>query len=60
MRTLSLGQSKAEVQLFCFASDDWKQRACWQGRDDRYAWPSDNRVIEVAAVPRSGPWPRNT
>jgi hypothetical protein len=23
-------------------------------------WPSDNRVIEVAAVPRSGPWPRNT
>jgi hypothetical protein len=24
---------------------------CRQGRDDRYAWPSDNRVIEVAAVP---------
>ena len=42
------------------ARDDREQRACRQGRDDRYAWPSDNRVIEVAVVPRSGPRPRNT
>ncbi len=35
-------------------SDDREQRVCRQGRDDRYAWPSDNRVIEVAAVPRYG------
>ena len=30
-------------------SDDREQRVCRQGRDDRYAWPSDSRVIEVAA-----------
>jgi hypothetical protein len=40
--------------------DDREQRVCRHGRDDRYAWPSDNRVIEVAAVPRYGPCPRNT
>jgi hypothetical protein len=40
--------------------DDREQRVCRQGRDDRYAWPSDNGVIEVAAVPRSGPCPCNT
>ena len=40
--------------------DDREQRVCRQGRDDRYAWPSDNRVIEVAAVPRYGPCPCNT
>ena len=31
------------------AADDREQRVCRQGRDDRYAWPSDSRVIEVAA-----------
>ena len=31
------------------ALDDREQRVCRQGRDDRYAWPSDSRVIEVAA-----------
>ena len=40
--------------------DAREQRVCRQGRDDRYAWPSDNRVIEVAAVPRSAPCPCNT
>ena len=29
--------------------DDREQRVCRQGRDDRYAWPSDSRVIEAAA-----------
>jgi hypothetical protein len=29
--------------------DDREQRVRRQGRDDRYAWPSDSRVIEVAA-----------
>ncbi len=29
--------------------DEREQRVCRQGRDDRYAWPSDSRVIEVAA-----------
>ena len=37
------------------AADDREQRVCRQGRDDRYAWPSDSRVIEVAAVPRYSP-----
>ena len=31
------------------AKDEREQRVCRQGRDDRYAWPSDSRVIEVAA-----------
>ena len=30
--------------------DDREKRVCRQGRDDRYAWPSDNRVTEVAAT----------
>lgn len=42
------------------ALDDREQRVCRQGRDDRYALPSDNRVIEVAAVPWYGPCPCNT
>jgi len=40
--------------------DGREQRVCRQGRDDRYARPSDNRVIDIAAVPRSGPRPRHT
>ena len=42
------------------ALDEREQRVCRQGRDDRYAWPSDSRVIEVAAVPRYGPCRCNT
>ena len=38
--------------------DEREQRVCRRGRDDRYAWPSDNRVTEVSAVPRNGRYPR--
>jgi hypothetical protein len=31
------------------AVDELEQRVCRQRRDDRFAWPSDSAVIEVAA-----------